>query len=173
MLCLTNEKPSNHNLTLIAVQKIKHFLKRIFADNFKLTLLMYGIILAVIIVILKLVEYRYFIHELSVEVYVGAVALLFTILGIWVGLKLINRKKEVPEIIPEIDQETIKKLSISKREYEVLELIAQGLSNQEIADRLFISIPTVKTHSSKLFEKLDVKRRTQAIHKAKSLNIIP
>ncbi len=155
------------------MQKVKQFFKRLFIDNFKLTLLWYGLILAGIIVMLKLVEYRYFIHDLSVEVYVGIVALLFTTLGIWVGLKLINaQKKNQPHSKPDLDTETIKKLNISKREYEVLELISQGLSNQEIADQLFISIPTVKTHSSKLFEKLDVKRRTQATHKAKRPNII-
>ena len=107
------------------------------------------------------------------EVYIAVIASLFTLLGIWVGLKLINRKKN-PEVGPntEINQTKIKELNISKREYELLELISKGFSNQEIADQLFISIPTVKTHLSNLFSKLNAQRRTQAIHKAKELKII-
>ena len=124
--------------------------------------------------ILKFIEYRYFVKELSIEIYIGIVATLFTALGIWVGLKLINRKKKIILTSEfEINKELINKLGISAREYEVLELMAKGLSNQEIADQLFISLPTVKTHSSNLFVKLDVQRRTQAIKKARELQLIP
>jgi len=128
--------------------------------------------MATLIFILKFVEYRFFVKNLSLEIYIGIIAIMFTALGIWVGLKIINRKKVALDLPVKIDNDKIKTLKISNREYEVLELIAQGLSNQEIADQLFISLATVKTHSSKLFEKLDVQRRTQAIRKSKDLNII-
>ena len=149
------------------------FVRRILNYDFKLTVLIYAILMAALIFLLKFVEYRFFVRDLSLEIYIGIIAAFFTILGVWIGLKIINRSKKQTSIqMQEIDRGTIKQLNISKREYEVLELIAKGLSNQEIADQLFISITTVKTHSSRLFEKLDVQRRTQAIHKAKSLNII-
>ena len=152
--------------------KFKNFTKGVFFERINWVVLLYGALLAALIFILKFFEYRYFVRDLSVEVYIGVVATLFTAIGIWVGLKLINKKTVGSTDSIEIDESIIESLKISKREYEVLELISKGLSNQEIADRLFISLPTVKTHSSNLFEKLDVKRRTQAIHKAKILNII-
>jgi DNA-binding CsgD family transcriptional regulator len=162
-------------LAFPGIRKLGRYLTRLMENHFKMTIFLYGVLLAALVGILKFFEYRYFIRELSLEIYVGVVATLFTALGIWIGLKLINRKKAVPinseEIV--IDRNIIRSLKISNREYEVLELIAKGLSNQEIADALFISLPTVKTHSSNLFVKLDVRRRTQAIQKAKDLNIIP
>ena len=107
------------------------------------------------------------------EVYIAVIASLFTLLGIWVGLKLINTKKNSDDISDmNIDQKKLKELNISNREYELLKHISEGFSNQEIADKLFISVPTVKTHLSNLFSKLDVQRRTQAVHKAKKLNIM-
>ena len=116
------------------------------------------------------------------DIYMGAIAVLFTAVGVWAGLKL-TRKKEVvivKEVAVLVDRDNfvlnenlLKQLSISKREYEVLELIANGMSNQEIADKLFVSLNTIKTHSSRLFEKLEVSRRTQAVEKAKSMGLIP
>jgi two-component system, NarL family, response regulator LiaR len=133
----------------------------------------FGCVLAAMVVMLKYVEYRYWIRDFSVEVYVGVVATLFTALGVWMGSKLLNRQKPAPIEMPApIDEEAIGRIGLSSRELEVLQLIAQGHSNQEIGDRLFISLPTVKSHSTKLFVKLDVKRRTEAVHKAKSLGII-
>ncbi len=130
---------------------------------------------ALLVVILKVLEYKYFVRNLSVEIYIGVVAVLFVSLGIWLGGKvnsgkLIHQDKELKS--REINTEQVKELGISKREFEVLELISAGYSNQEIAEKLFISLSTVKTHSSNLFLKLDVKRRTQAIQKAKELNIL-
>lgn len=116
------------------------------------------------------------------EVYVGLIAIFFTILGIWVASKIIRRKtntviKEVEVIVPQVSFERNEKeleyLGISNREYEVLEQMSQGLSNQEIADKLYVSLNTVKTHASNLYVKLDVKRRTQAVQKAKELRLIP
>lgn len=142
--------------------------------GFWTTVVLYGLALAVLVVTLKYVEYRFLIRELSVEIYIGLVAVLFTALGIWMGSKLLQRKKVVVIETPHaIDPEAVRRTGISVRELEVLELMAGGHSNQEIADKLFISLPTVKSHSSNLFMKLDVKRRTEAVHKAKSLRIIP
>ena len=141
---------------------------------FWLTVGGYGVAMAVLIFILKYVEYKYLLRDLRVEVYVGVVALLFTALGIWMGTRMLTRKVEVPVAMPlKSDPEAVRRSGISGRELEVLKLIAEGRSNQEIADALFISLPTVKSHSTSLFGKLDVKRRTEAVHKAKSLGIIP
>lgn len=137
--------------------------------------LYYGIGLAVLVFLLKYVEYRFLVKDLSMEFYIGVVAILFTGMGIWVGTKLLHGKRnEESQHQPNVpDQAAIESLSISARELEVLQLMAKGNSNQEIADALFISLPTVKSHSSNLFGKLDVRRRTQAVHKAKSLGILP
>lgn len=143
-------------------------------QNWQLVAL-YGIILAALVFFLKFIEYKFFIRDLSLEFYLGLVSVLFTGVGIWAGLK-ITRKKTVIVSTAEnfiVDDEQLKQLGISKREYEVLELMAKGLSNQEIADKLFVSLNTVKTHSSNIFLKLDARRRTQAIQKAKELRLIP
>jgi two-component system, NarL family, response regulator LiaR len=152
-------------------------------------IIIYGVALAVLLFILKWLELRFIIMDHAFEVYAGAIAVTFTALGIWLALKLTKPKvttivvekevyinKEVPappngEFT--LNEQALSKSGISKRELEVLQLIAQGLSNQEIADQLFVSLNTVKTHSSNLFLKLDVKRRTQAIEKAKRLSLIP
>jgi DNA-binding NarL/FixJ family response regulator len=123
--------------------------------------------------LLKLVEYKYLIRDIPLEFYIGLVAVMFTALGIWAGLRLTH-----PKIIEtsgpfEINSANLEKSGISKREYEVLELISSGLSNQEIAEKLFVSTSTVKTHVSNILAKLDAGRRTEAIAKAKQLRIIP
>jgi len=129
--------------------------------------------MAVLIGLLKFVEYRFFVRDIPLEFYVGTVAIIFTALGIWAGLRL-TRPKIVESDGPfQIDETNLRTLGISKREYEVLELIAQGLSNQEIADRLYVSTSTIKTHVSNVLAKLDARRRTQAIQRAKELHIIP
>lgn len=139
----------------------------------KRTIIIYGLSLAVLILLLKVIEYRFLVRDLSLEFYIGAIAIFFTVLGVWVGLKL-TKKKTVIITNPafQFDQTRLDKRGISRREYEVLELMAKGLSNQEIADRLFVSLNTIKTHSSNLFLKLDVNRRTQAVQKAKELQLI-
>ena len=138
-----------------------------------LLILTYGVGMAGLIFLLKFIEYKYFIRDFTTEMYIGIVAILFTAVGVWVGSKLVKRKSAEKRAIDfEADEEQIKQLGISRREFEVLELIAKGLSNKEIGEKLFISIPTVKTHSSNLFVKLDVQRRTQAIQRARELKII-
>jgi ATP/maltotriose-dependent transcriptional regulator MalT len=125
-------------------------------------------------VVLRLIEYQFLVRAHIFEIYGGLIALIFMGLGIWAGLKLTKRKTTTifVQTPVEFDENKIKDLGISKRESEVLELISQGLSNQEIADKLFVSLNTVKTHSARLFEKLEVKSRTKAIHKAKELGLI-
>lgn len=117
------------------------------------------------------------------EIYIGAIAILFTGLGIWLALKLAKPKIQTIVVEKEIyinhdgsfilNENEVLKLGISKRELEVLTFMAGGLSNQEIAEQLFVSLNTIKTHSSRLFEKMEVKSRTQAVEKAKRLCIIP
>jgi len=144
---------------------------------------LYGASLAILLLLLKWLELRFVVINHTFEIYVGAVAIIFTGLGIWLALKL--ARPEIKTMIVEkevfirqengfvLNQSELLKLGLSKRELEVLELIASGLSNQEIAERLFVSLNTIKTHSSRLFEKIDVKSRTQAAEKAKRLNLIP
>ena len=130
--------------------------------------------------LLKLIEYRFLVLERSLEIYGGLVALLFASVGIWLGLKFTKTKetvvvKEVPVLTREFvrDQTRLQELGITAREFEILELIAGGMSNREIAEKLFVSENTVKTHSSRLFDKLSAKRRTQAVQIAKQLRLIP
>ena len=138
------------------------------------TVILYSAAMAVLIFILKFFEYRFLVRDLSLEFYLGVIALLFTAVGIWAGNRLTKKKMILVPATPfEVDEDNLKNLGISKREHEVLRLMAQGLSNQEIADKLFVSLNTIKTHTSNLFYKLEAKRRTQAIQKAKALNLIP
>lgn len=138
------------------------------SGNRRLVLFFYALLMAGLVLILKIVEYKYLARQLNIEIYIGLIAAMFTGLGIWIGLRLIKKKKAIENMDPDI----IRSLGLTKREYEVLQLMARGFSNQEIADQLFISLPTVKTHSSNLYTKLDVQRRTQAIRKAKEHQLI-
>jgi two-component system, NarL family, response regulator LiaR len=137
------------------------------------TILIYGVALAALTGILKFIEYRFFVRDLSLEFYLGLVAILFAGLGVWAGLRLTRRKVVIANLDFKLNELELQRLGISKREYEVLELMAQGLSNQEIADKLFVSLNTVKTHSSNLFMKLDARRRTQAVRRAKEFGLLP
>lgn len=143
--------------------------------------LIYGLCGGILIVALRMIEFRFLVVQHSIEIYSGLIAALFAGVGIWLGLKL-TRKKEVV-IVREVpvpaaasfspNEERLKDLGITKRELEILELIAQGMSNREIAEKLFVSENTVKTHSSRLFDKLSAKRRTQAVQIAKEMGLIP
>jgi two-component system, NarL family, response regulator LiaR len=141
----------------------------------KRTIILYGLSMAALLFLLKMLEYRFFVKDLSLEIYVGSVAVLFTAIGIWAGSKLIGKRKVkvIHQTQFDLDEAALKQAGISQREYDVLQLMADGLSNQEIGDKLFISLSTVKTHSANLFVKLDAKRRTQAIQRAKELRLIP
>ena len=144
-------------------------------------ILIYGLCGGVLIVVLRLIEFRFLVVEHSIEIYGGLIAALFAALGIWLGLKLTRKKevlvvKEVPVPATQpfaLNEERLKDLGITRRELEILELIAQGMSNREIAEKLFVSENTVKTHSSRLFDKLSAKRRTQAVQIGKEMGLIP
>ncbi|WP_244950839.1 response regulator transcription factor [Pedobacter suwonensis] len=131
--------------------------------------------------LLKWLELRFIVINHAFEIYAGAIAVIFTGLGIWLALKLTKPKTILieKEALYEksetfvINEKEIIRLNISKRELEVLQLMSEGLSNQEIAERLFVSLNTIKTHNARLFGKLEVKRRTQAIEIAKKLGLIP
>lgn len=140
--------------------------------------MLYGILGGVLIAALKLIEYRFLVLEHSLEIYGGLVALIFAVLGIWLGLKLTRTKvvlKEIP--VPagpfERNEQRLNQLGITPRELEILEAIAAGLSNREIAEKLFVSENTVKTHAARLFDKLSASRRTQAVQRAKEAGLIP
>lgn len=153
----------------------------------KRTVLGYGLLAGVLIALLKFIEYRFLVVEHSLEIYGGIVALLFSVLGIWLGLKLTRPRqvvvlKEVqvaptPPTIADApfvpDAARQEALGITRRELEILQLIAAGLSNREIAERLYVSENTVKTHSGRVFEKLNAKRRTQAVRRGKEAGLIP
>ena len=153
------------------------------------TVLLYGILGGVLIAALKLVEYRFLVIEHSLEIYGGVVALIFSALGIWLGLKLtrtretvVVREVPVPVVVRvavpttgpfERNLQRLEQLGITPRELEILEAMADGLSNREIGERLFVSENTVKTHAARLFDKLSARRRTQAVQRAKEAGLIP
>jgi DNA-binding CsgD family transcriptional regulator len=149
------------------------------------TILVYGLVGAALAVALKLAEYRFLVVEHSLELYGLLVAMLFAALGIWLGLKLTRPTervvvREVPAPVPppredppfSASAESIERLGLTPRELEILGLIADGLSTREIAERLFVSENTVKTHSSRLFAKLGARRRTQAGQIAREAGVV-
>lgn len=143
------------------------------------SILLYAVSLALLSVALRMLEYKLLIVDHAREMYIGAIALLFTGVGIWIGGRLRNSVHHTPLIGAELlsaftpDNDAIKRTGITARELEVLQLVALGLSTREIADKLFVSINTVKTHTANLFQKLDVRRRTQAVQKASSVGLLP
>jgi DNA-binding CsgD family transcriptional regulator len=147
--------------------------------------LLYGLIAGVLVAVLRLIEYRYLVVEHSVEIYGGLIAGVFAAVGIWLGLRLTRARTTVVEtvVVREVpvpvhtpfvrNEAAVEALGITPRELEILELIAAGLSTREIAERIFVSENTVKTHASRLFDKLGAKRRTQAVQLGKERGLIP
>jgi len=150
--------------------------------------LIYGLVGGVLIAALNLIQYRFLVIEHSVEIYGGLIAAIFSAVGIWLGLRITARRRpveadasagtaEAPKAASGqpflADEKRREELRITQRELEILNLIAQGMSNREIAGRLFVSENTVKTHSSRVFEKLGAKRRTQAVQMGKELGLLP
>jgi two-component system, NarL family, response regulator LiaR len=143
-------------------------------------ILLFGLLCGVLIAVLQLIEYRWLVLDHSVEIYGALVAAIFATVGIWLGLKLTRPTETV--VVREVmvaapsnfvrDQGKVDSLGITPRELEILELIAEGLSNKEIADRVHVSENTVKTHSSRVFDKLGARRRTQAVQLGKELRLI-
>ncbi len=154
--------------------------------NFRMRkhVLLYGLLGGVLIAGLKFIEYRWLVVEYSVEIYGGLVAAVFASAGIWLGVRLTRRTRQTETVVVRevvvaaptkfvCDQQKLVSLGITPREREILGLIAEGLSNKEIAARVFVSENTVKTHSSRVFDKLGARRRTQAVQLAKEFRLIP
>jgi len=153
----------------------------------KKTVFLYGLVGGLLVAVLKVVEYRYLVLEHSLEIYGGIVAVLFSAAGIWLGLKLTRPRETVitREVPVEVrvpvpatgpfvrNQARVEQLGLTPRELDILEAMAAGLSNREIAERLFVSENTVKTHAGRVFDKLAAKRRTQAVQLAKEAGLIP
>ena len=150
----------------------------------------YSIGLALLLFLLKWLELRFIIFRHSFEIYIGFIAVIFTILGIWLALKLAKPTIETLVVEKEVyinntennpappsgfilNTSLVSQLELSRRELQILHLMAKGHSNKEIAAELFISVSTVKTHNQNLFAKLDVSRRIQAVEKAKRLHLTP
>lgn len=149
-------------------------------------ILLFGLVAGVLIAALNLVEYQYLVVEHSVEIYGGLIAVVFSATGIWLGLRMTRAKETI--VVREVEvrevqvpapsafvrnDARVESLGVTPRELEILELIASGLSNREIAEKVFVSENTVKTHSSRLFEKLGARRRTQAVQLGKEAGLIP
>lgn len=149
--------------------------------------LIYGLVGGLLIVLLQWTQYRFLVVEHSVEIYGALIAATFAGFGIWLGLKLTKPREKiilqevavVKEVLVPTGREFVlnankrDELGITPRELEILELISQGMSNREIAEKLFVSENTVKTHSSRVFDKLGAKRRTQAVQLGKDLGLLP
>jgi NarL family two-component system response regulator LiaR len=142
--------------------------------------LLYGLIGGALITVLQWTHYHFLVVDHSVEIYAALVAAIFAGFGIWLGLRLTTPKQTIvvrEVLVPEQpfirDEKKRQELSITPRELEILELIASGMSNREIAEKLFVSENTVKTHSSRVFDKLGAKRRTQAVQLAKECRLLP
>ncbi len=148
--------------------------------------LLYGVFAGLLLASLQLIEYRWLLVQHSVELFAAVVAALFAAVGIWIGNRL-NPKAEptvvVRDVVREVlveapttfirDSRQVERLGLTARELEILGLIADGLSNREIAERVHVSENTVKTHSGRVFAKLGARRRTQAVQLGKELRLIP
>jgi NarL family two-component system response regulator LiaR len=151
--------------------------------------LIYGVVGGILIALLQWTQYKFLVVEHSIEIYVGLIAAIFAALGIWLGQRLTGRqpatvaKEDAPSFFPGQplapsnpflpDEKKREELNITRRELEILELVAQGMSNREIATQLFVSENTVKTHCSRAFDKLGAARRTQAVLRGKELGLLP
>jgi DNA-binding CsgD family transcriptional regulator len=146
--------------------------------------LVFGLVGGVLIAVLRWSEYQFLVIEHSFEIYGALVAVIFAAFGIWLGIKLTKPRETIvvrevlvpPTAAPAtftLNQPQLDALGITPRELEILNLVAEGLSNREIGDRLFVSENTVKTHCSRAFDKLGARRRTQAVQLGKQLGILP
>ena len=146
------------------------------------SVLIYGVPAGLLVALLRFVDYRFLVIEHSIEIYGAIVAALFAAVGIWLGLtltkeKIVEKRIEITVGVPAgpfvFDQAKADELTLTPREIEVLGLMAEGLSNKEMAERLFVSENTIKTHCSRVFDKLGAGRRTQAVHAGKRAGLIP
>lgn len=155
-----------------------HVMKRLKMNK----IVIYGLALAAMLLLMKWMEYQFLILDHALDLYIGGIAILFTALGVWLAIKLSKPEKETIIIEREVpapkvpftpSDEAVEQKGLSARELEVLQHMASGMSNAQIADKLFVSVSTVKTHSSRIFEKLEVSRRTEAVNVARKFGIIP
>ncbi len=140
--------------------------------------LAYGVVGGILIAGLKFIEYRWLVVEHSLEIYGGLVAAVFAGFGVWLGLRVTRPARVVVREVPAAaafvrDEGKVQELALTGRELEILALLAEGLSNREIAERLFVSENTVKTHASRVFGKLGARRRTQAVQIGREWRLIP
>lgn len=136
----------------------------------KKTVFIFSSLIIALLILFQLSRYTYISGDISIEIVIAVIAIVFFLIGIYINKKI--GKKENSSL-DSIDQKKIEELGLSHREYEVLVHISKGMSNLEIAEALFVSESTIKTHVSNLLLKLDAKRRTQALKKAKELQILP
>jgi DNA-binding CsgD family transcriptional regulator len=136
----------------------------------KKIILIYSAVMALLIFLLAWWDYRLMVHDITMEIYIAVIATFCTALGVWAGLKFTSDRNSKGDESGETANPD--EFDISSREFEVLKLMAKGYSNKEIADELFISINTVKTHTSNLYSKLNASRRTQAVNEARRLRLI-
>ncbi|WP_240034561.1 helix-turn-helix transcriptional regulator [Flavobacterium silvisoli] len=145
-------------------------------------LITYSAAMAILLLLVRWLEFKFVLLQNQYDIYIGLIAVLFLLFGIWLAGKLtepkintvvVEKEIRIPESEFVLNEKELAERKISKRELEVLTLMAQGMSNKEIAEKLFVSLNTVKTHSANLFEKLEAKRRTQAIETAKKLHLLP
>ncbi|UZR98607.1 response regulator transcription factor [Chondrinema litorale] len=143
----------------------------------KKEIVLYGLFMGLLLIVLRLVQYKMLIRDVKIELYATLVAILFLSLGIWFGRKFFIQPINGSSSKHISEKEQLSKVlntehDLSKREFEVLEMMAQGYTNQEIADKLYVSLNTIKTHTSNIYFKLEVKRRTQAVKKAREMQIL-
>ncbi len=130
--------------------------------------LLYGFMMGISLLLLQIFNYKAILRDVSIETYGFIIAVIFVSIGVWIG----RRPGRKSQSYHTESSSVLIESNLSEREMEVLKAMASGLSNQEIADKLFVSLNTIKTHSSNIFSKLNVKRRTQAIQKARESNLI-
>jgi len=151
--------------------------------------LIFGLVGGVLVTLLQWTEFHFIVLEHSVAIYGVLIAILFAGLGIWLGTRLLAPRERIRERIvdrivevpapappapsPEAADTARERLGITRRELEILELVARGLSNREIGETLFVSENTVKTHCSRAFDKLGARRRTEAVQRSKELGLLP
>jgi len=152
------------------------------APRYAKPVLIYGVCGGLLIVSLRLAEYRFLVVEHSIEIYVALIAALFAALGIWLGLSITRSRPVVagPAVPPTtppapfvVDRARLEQLAITPRELEILQLMATGMSTREMAEALFVSENTVKTHASRIFDKLGVNKRMKAVHAAQAHGLLP
>ncbi|HEY0758281.1 MAG TPA: response regulator transcription factor [Acidisarcina sp.] len=139
----------------------------------------FGIVGGALVTLLRWTQYRFLVLEHSAEIYAALIASIFAGLGIWLGIRITRQEPKLvvqtmPSMSPFVpDRQRRVDLGITPRELEILGLVAKGLSNREIAEQLFVSENTVKTHCSRAFDKLGARRRTQAVQLGKELGLLP